>query len=76
MLNIIVVLILGLLIIILSHRKKDFFQSRPNCPQLNKPEICSSTPGCFSTSYGCINNYRSLQEPPKRWEKDDFMIIY
>lgn len=85
MLNIILILIILLILVTLfnkndekfvSAKNKVFTTSRPNCPQLNNPSICSSTPGCFSTENGCINNYREIQEPQKAWEKDDFMIVY
>ena len=59
-----------------SINKVKYEQSRPNCPQLNDKEICSATPGCFASEFGCINNYRELQEPKKSWENGDFMIVY
>ena len=85
MLNIILILIILLILATIitknnekfvSAKKVEFVSSRPNCPQLNNPDICSSTPGCFSKDNGCINNYRQLQEPQKAWEKGDFMIVY
>ena len=85
MLNIILILLILLILATLfnkndetfvSAKKVEFLSSRPNCPQLNDPTICSSTPGCFTTDYGCINNYKELQEPQKAWEKDDFMVVY
>ena len=60
----------------ISAKKKEFEISRPNCPQLNQPDVCTNTPGCLSLNYGCINNYEESQEPQKPWEKDDFMIVY
>lgn len=85
MLNIILILVIILLLAVLFTNKRDSFesinkvkyeQSRPNCPQLNDKNICSSTPGCFPSEFGCINNYRELQEPKKSWEKGNFMIVY
>ena len=85
MLNIIIILIILLILatlfnknneIFVSANNVDFLLSRPNCPQLNDPTVCSETPGCFSTNYGCINNYRELKEPQKAWEKGDFMVVY
>jgi len=55
---------------------ENFEHILPNCPQLNDKKLCSSTPGCFYAEYGCINNYRELQEPKKPWENGDFMIVY
>ena len=85
MLNIVIILIILLFLATLFNKndekfvsasKIEFTSSRPNCPQLNDSNICSSTPGCFSTKNGCINNYKELQEPQKAWEKGDFMIVY
>ena len=85
MLNIILILIILLILATLFNKNNDTFvsakkiefkTSRPNCSQLNDPEACINTPGCFSTDNGCINNYSELQEPQKPWEKDDFMIVY
>ncbi len=59
-----------------SVENKEFTISRPNCAQLNNPDVCINTPGCFSMANGCINNYKELQEPQKEWEKGDFMIVY
>lgn len=49
---------------------------RPNCTQLNSEKVCKLTPGCAITNNGCINHYEALQEPLKRWEIDDDMIVF
>ena len=80
----IIVIILLIVIIMYKYIPSEKFvksngvytMSRPNCLQLNSPDVCKSTLGCLSRENGCINNFKQLQEPQKAWEKDDFMIIY
>ena len=85
MFYIILIIVIILFLAFLSRNNSEYIEPinnvkhekiRPNCPQLNDKKICKSTPGCFSTEYGCINNYRALQEPKKPWENGDFMIVY
>jgi hypothetical protein len=51
----------------------DGILSRPNCPQLNSPDVCSNTLGCKQSTIGCINDYRSMKEQDKEWNKNDWL---
>jgi hypothetical protein len=51
----------------------DQIMSRPNCPQLNSPDVCSNTLGCKQSTIGCINDYRSMKENTKELYKDDWL---
>jgi hypothetical protein len=56
-----------------------YFMSRPNCPQLNDNQVCSTTPGCKLTLNGCINNLSELRKYENsipEWMDDNFMIVY
>jgi hypothetical protein len=51
----------------------DQIMSRPNCPLLNSPDVCSNTLGCKQSIIGCINDYRSMKENIKEWNKDEWL---
>jgi hypothetical protein len=51
----------------------DNIMGRPNCPQLNSPNVCSNTLGCKQSTIGCINDYRSMKEMDKKWNENDWL---